>query len=418
MNSLSDSIILPLLYRCTPVTFLSRKTRSKAHSLRRWPRVGSLNTCLNHYKSLTSLQVVGGECLEGSVFLRQIADIEPILVNLLSLYLDVESQISELHQLELSRRCPNLTSLKCPDLGWCDSISSIPPSVTRLKLAYPASVNRRSGLYGVELMRGLPCITECNVPTDEILPNMIRMSYIAEGHDTITSPVLEQLCLIAPLNKECEPVFNCPSLTSLDLNITVTNQVMSAILSCKQLTRLTISTYIASPSMLKELDCLLYLKIGRCCNYRAIAFHSEELPQSLEYLDIMGCSGQLIMRSEESLPRLLVLKCSYVQDHLPKNLKKLNARDRSGLDLGRTSLTSLTINTTSADKLVLPESLTTLKVLGPCRNLPEKLPARVRKLTALHASIPPSWALSNLQYIRYDSILTVKQRRELRPGLE
>ena len=341
---------------------------------------------------------------------------------------------SYVERMALNKKCPNLTSLLCIEKDELyrieNNFSSLPKSLTRLMLpTYTLeSVHKYWDTRGEidstpSILCELPALTECNLLSTHIDPNLRRLMYTPlseeEADVTITSDVLEWIDLDYNYIGDYSPVlhFHCPRLTTLHMpEFNITSETMENILACPLLADINVDNIDdeALPLLkrLKHLKALVY-STDRLVN-------AVDLPQSLTHLTVLNYDQAFV--SDSSLSNLLVLICWKLRGELPVSLRKLVCRGQFNSSIKNVPLVSLELGYTAGIGREFPETLTKLKLSDIVRGctiipvLPISLPVRLRKLVIKNhvSTVPKSWSFSHLQYFRSTAVISIKQREELR----
>ena len=308
--------------------------------------------------------------------------------------------------------CPNLTSLDC---NWIDEyeadlLNHVPWSVTRLVLPYPMDY-----LYGLEGVGASPILVESGLLLRHVDENLKRMVIVNQtGECVVASPTLEYLALDIEAT-EYSLTLCCPNLTRLVIEADTTEELMKSVLTCSNLEYLEVERYSANLAMLRGLRRLTSLVVNLDDDSGRVISGSA-LPQSLTRLDIVRSAVTLMIESEETLPRLLMLSCCYLSGVLPKSLRVLEFLYRvpTSVHLKGIPLTSLNVDYIRDELLEeLPSTLIELVMSNRLLNRPKELPSRIRRLT-VYGVASKNWSFANLQYVACDGPITEEQQKEFK----
>ena len=408
MNSLSDYVLLPILYRSSSATFMNKNLRDKSYSMKRWLKTITFGLHVNNYKTLNTLHVSYMGTVEG---------ISPsVLTQLTTLHIGLlGSAWTCLHV------CSNLEVLTVASV--VDAAFRIPPTVTSLMLPRGTTRHRTMELCSDWLPSSL---LKCNIPAVRISPNMKQMVYLREGEVSISSLNLEHLTITEEtLHPTAHPILlQCPRLTVLELDTVIGENIQSIISTCTSLTSLTLTYFSGELGLLKGLgrpdrrNSLMTLKVRMSS---IMEVDADCLPSSLTRLTLVHNSFTLT--NAHLLTRLLVLECGYVAGELPTTLRKLKINNHLWLRIRHIPLTSLSLNVyINANVIDLPDTLTSLKyniISGGNARLPSHLPPKLRYLCVDDRSdptysVPETWSFISLRYVSCNVNMNEKQKEEIK----
>lgn len=365
-------------------------------------------TFIGKYTNIVDLAIVG-HAVEDGIILHDVAPMKLLpksfLDRLVSLRCSLpEGQLEEWYRL--IGECSNLQFLTIENRLADDYIGLLPKSLTQFNWGMAHNPCIRSERLPNILIVSDPTVPDATAVV--LVSNTVNISSASLVSFRVTKPSDD-----LPFSLHLD----CPNLTRLLIRRACLHT--EQLITLSQLPNLTDLELVSlHPSihvrLLKQMR-LKSLTLSRDGSLgRGAVIQSSDLPSTLERLTIQDG----ILRFDHTSPALVSLHVEKCIGPLPMTVRELDSPSTDS-NLSSTLLTSL--NTFMTHKLVLPESLTRLRLVTHCRQeWPEKLPSRLRHLvidsllSMTSVVLPEQWNLSNLDSISAPTILTKKQLEQFK----